>query len=120
MTESPRSSVVGLAVDLEAHAALEHEADLAAARLVHAIAAGNGRAAAELVLGDRDALAREVGCDERHVVLAAPGRRPLAGAHDGGGRRLVEAQQLGEREVEAVRDPARGRERGRRLAALDL
>ena len=112
--------VVGLAVDLEPHGALEHEAHLAAAGLVHAIASGNAGAARELVFRDGDTLSGEIRRDERYVVAIAAGGGPFGRAHDGRRRCLVEAQELREREIEPVRDTAGGGERGRRLAALDL
>ena len=120
VTASPLAEVVGLAVDLESYGAREHDADLAAPGLVAGVGPGDRLAGSELVLRDRDALTRQIGGQKRDAMRAVAGGRPLARAHDGGGRRLVETQQLRQRQLEPARDASRGRERRRGLAALDL
>jgi hypothetical protein len=105
-----RGELVALAVDPQHDAALLDERALAAARLVHrrvAGAAGDGRGC-EDVAGELRALAGQRRREDLGAVAGgavARARPAVAGTDDRHGPALVEAQQLRQAQLEAVRDP---------------
>ena len=98
------------------------EAGLARAGLVHRRVAGAAGAGPGLdgVAGDLGALAGERRREDLPAVAVGAAGAAVARPHDADRAALVEAQQLGEPQLEPGGDPPRDRQRGARLAALDL
>ena len=100
---------MAVAVDDQRQRAGEDDGGLAAARLVHrrVVAAAGGGAGLERVQRDVGALPGQRRGQLLEAVAAALAAAPLAGAADRDVLALVEAQQLGERQLEPGGDLAR-------------
>ena len=126
VTQSPAAQLVAGAVADERRPRPDsHQRGLAAARLVHRRVAGaaGDRAGGQRVARELGALAGQRRGEDLVAVAAGAGRARCAA------RRarttmtaplLVEAQQLRQAQLQAVRDPGRDLQRRARLAALDL
>ena len=117
-----RAKLVALAVDDERRRPVQDHRGLAAARLVERRIARPARHGAGIkpVNGDVGALAGQWRSQLLDPVPAPAALAALSAADDHDVAVLVEAQQLGERQLQALCDPRRDGERRARLPPLDL